>query len=149
MAERFDVVAGLSDHTMGTTVSTLAVGLGASFIEKHFTLARSDGGVDSAFSLEPAELAELVNASRIVQATVGKPTFGPTTSEASVLKNRRSLYVVKPIAKGERLTPDNIRSIRPANGLKPKHFESVIGCRALRDLEFGEPLSFEVIDGMR
>ena len=146
LAERFDVVAGLSDHTMGTNVSTLAVGLGASFIEKHFTLARSDGGVDSAFSLEPAELDELVNASQIAQATVGKPTFGPTTSEASVLKNRRSLYVVKPIAKGERLTPDNIRSIRPANGLKPKHFDSVIGRRATRDLAFGEPLAFNMVE---
>lgn len=146
IAERFDVVAGLSDHTMGTTVSTLAVGLGASFIEKHFTLARSDGGVDSAFSLEPSELTELVNASRIAQSIEGKPTFGPTTSEASVLRNRRSLYVVKPIAKGERLTPDNVRSIRPANGLKPKHFESVIGRKALRDLSFGEPLAFNMFE---
>jgi N-acetylneuraminate synthase len=100
----------------------------------------------SAFSLEPAELAELVNTSRITQATVGKPTFGPTTSEASVLKNRRSLYVVKPIAKGERLTLDNIRSIRPANGLKPKHFDSVIGRRATRDLAFGEPLAFNMVE---
>jgi len=146
IAESFNVVAGLSDHTMGTTVSTLAVGLGASFIEKHFTLARIDGGVDSAFSLEPHELTELVNASRIAQATVGIPTFGPTKSEASVLKNRRSLYVVKGIAKGETLTPDNIRSIRPANGLKPKYFDSLIGRKVVRDINFGEPLTFEMID---
>ena len=147
IAKSFDVVAGLSDHTMGTAVSTLAVGLGASFIEKHFTLARIDGGVDSAFSLEPHELTELVNASRIAQATVGIPTFGPTKSEASVLKNRRSLYVVKAIAKGEILTLDNIRSIRPANGLKPKYFDSVIGRKVVRDIHFGEPLSIEMIDG--
>lgn len=147
LAERFNVVAGLSDHTLGTTVSTLAVGLGASFIEKHFTLARADGGVDSAFSLEPSELAALVSAARMAHAALGKPTFGPTPSEASVLRNRRSLYVVKPVAKGELLTLDNVRSIRPANGLKPKHLDSVIGHRAARDLMFGEPLGLDMIEG--
>lgn len=147
LAEQFDIVVGLSDHTLGTTVSAMAVGLGASFIEKHFTLARADGGVDSAFSLEPEELAELVTTARIAQSAVGKPTFGPTASEAGVLRNRRSLYVVKPIIKGELLTLDNIRSIRPANGLKPKHLDSVLGRRAARDLAFGEPLGFEMIEG--
>lgn len=146
IAKSFDVVAGLSDHTMGTTVSTLAVGLGASFIEKHFTLARNDGGIDSAFSIEPNELVELVNASLIAQAAVGRPTFGATKSEASVLKNRRSLYVVKSISKGEILTLDNIRSIRPSNGLKPKYLESVIGRKAVRDINFGEPLSIEMLE---
>jgi pseudaminic acid synthase len=146
LAERFNVVAGLSDHTLGTAVSTLAVGLGANFIEKHFTLARADGGVDSAFSLEPAELAALVSATSMAHAALGKPTFGPTASEASVLRNRRSLYVVKPIAKGERLTLDNVRSIRPANGIKPKHLDSVLGRRAVRDLMFGEPLAFDMIE---
>ena len=146
IANHFNVLAGLSDHTLGTAVSTLAVGLGACFIEKHFTLARSDGGVDSAFSLEPSELAELVNASVKAQATIGKPTFGPTKSEASVLRNRRSLYVVKPISKGDMITTENIRSIRPGNGIKPKYFDSVIGRRALRDIAFGEPLNFQMID---
>lgn len=146
LAERFNVVAGLSDHTLGTTVSAIAVGLGASFIEKHFTLSRADGGVDSAFSLEPHELTELVTTARVAHAAVGKPTYGPTASEASVLRNRRSLYVVKPIVKGELLTPENIRSIRPANGLKPKYFDAVIGQCAARDLAFGEPLSFEMIE---
>ncbi|SDK11923.1 N-acetylneuraminate synthase [Methylophilus rhizosphaerae] len=146
LAEQFDVVVGLSDHTLGTTVSAMAVGFGASFIEKHFTLARADGGVDSAFSLEPHELAELVTTARIAQTAVGKPTFGPTSSEASVLRNRRSLYVVKPVIKGEVLTLDNIRSIRPANGLKPKFLESVLGRRAARNLAFGEPLSFEMLE---
>lgn len=146
LAEQFDVVVGLSDHTLGTTVSAMAVGFGASFIEKHFTLARADGGVDSAFSLEPHELAELVATARIAQTAVGKPTFGPTSSEASVLRNRRSLYVVKPVIKGEVLTLDNIRSIRPANGLKPKFLESVLGRRAARNLAFGEPLSFEMLE---
>lgn len=147
LAERFNVVAGLSDHTLGTTVSALAVGLGASFIEKHFTLARADGGVDSAFSLEPKELGELVTTARIAQAAVGTPTFGPTASEASVLRNRRSLYIVKPIAKGAVLSLDNIRSIRPANGLKPKHLDAVLGRRATRDLAFGEPLGLDMIEG--
>ena len=145
LKERFDVVAGLSDHTLGTTVSAMAVGLGASFIEKHFTLSRADGGVDSAFSLEPTELAELVRNSRIAHAAIGTPTFGPTESETSVLRNRRSIYVVKSILKGEKLTFDNIRSIRPAKGLKPKHLDAVLGRRALRDIAFGEPLNFDMI----
>ena len=147
LAERFQVVAGLSDHTLGTTVSALAVGMGASFIEKHFTLSRADGGVDSAFSLEPHELAELVKAARIAKAAVGQPTFGSTNSEAGVLRNRRSLYVVRNIAKGEVLSLDNIRSIRPANGIKPKFLDVVLGRRASRDLEFGEPLNFNMIEG--
>ncbi len=146
LKDRFGVVTGLSDHTLGTTVSTMAVGLGASFIEKHFTLARADGGVDSAFSLEPAELADLVRTSRIAHAAVGQPTFGPTESEASVLRNRRSLYIVKPIAKGEILTHQNIRSIRPSMGIKPKYINEVLGRRALRDLHFGEPLNFNMIE---
>lgn len=145
LARRFNVVVGLSDHTLGTSVSSLAVGLGASLIEKHFTLSRADGGVDSAFSLEPHELAELVRSSRTAQLAVGSPTFGPTASEASVLRNRRSLYVVKAIAKGDVFTKDNVRSIRPANGLKPKYFESVLGKVAARDLSFGEPLEFSMI----
>jgi N-acetylneuraminate synthase len=131
---------------MGTSVSAVAVALGASFIEKHFTLSRADGGVDSAFSLEPQELAELVKTARIAQAAVGKATFGSTISEAGVLRNRRSLYVVKKIVKGELLTIDNIRSIRPANGLKPKFLDVVLGQRANRDLEFGEPLQLDMIE---
>jgi pseudaminic acid synthase len=145
IAKRFNVVAGLSDHTMGTTVAAVAAGLGASFIEKHFTLARADGGVDSAFSIEPAELAALVNATRVAHAAIGQPTFGPTASEANVLKNRRSLYVVKPILKGELFTPDNVRSIRPANGIKPKYFDKTMGKQATRDLHFGEPLTHDMV----
>jgi pseudaminic acid synthase len=146
LARRFDVVVGLSDHTLGTAVAVLSVGLGASFIEKHFTLSRKDGGVDSAFSLEPRELEELVSAAKVAQSAIGVPTFGSTESEASVLRNRRSLYVVKPIAKGETFTNENVRSIRPANGLPPKHLSSILGARATRNLSFGEPLSFEMIE---
>jgi pseudaminic acid synthase len=147
LAKRFNVIAGLSDHTLGTTVALLAVGLGASFIEKHFTLARADAGVDSAFSIEPQELAELVRAARIAHVSIGKPTFAPTESEAIVLKNRRSLYVVKSLAKGELITSEHIRSIRPGNGLKPRYLESVLGQRASRELAFGEPLQFSMVEG--
>jgi N-acetylneuraminate synthase len=146
LAERFNIVAGLSDHTMGTVVSTVAVSLGASFIEKHFTLARADGGVDSAFSLEPAEMSALVSDARTAYLSRGRPVYGPKTCEASVLRNRRSLYVVQPVRKGEKLTLDNVRSIRPANGLKPKHLEVILGRRAARDLVIGEPLAFDMIE---
>lgn len=147
IAKRFDVVAGLSDHTLGVAVSIAAVAMGAAFIEKHFTIARADGGVDSAFSLEPAELSDLVAASRIAQVASGVPVFGPTSSECSVLRNRRSLYVVAPVAKGELFTESNIRSIRPASGLKPKYLDVVIGRRATRDLAFGEPLDASMVEG--
>jgi len=146
LKDRFNTVVGLSDHTPGTIVSALAVGLGASFIEKHFTLSRADGGVDSAFSIEPKELSELVQTCNTAYLTIGNPSFGPTESEANVQKNRRSLYVVEPIAKGELFTPKNIRSIRPAKGLKPKYYEEILGRRATRDLSFGEPLAINMVE---
>ena len=147
IARRFDVIAGLSDHTLGTVVPGIAIALGADGIEKHFTLDRAEGGVDSVFSLEPAELTELVRNSRIARQTVGAPAFAPTASEATVLKNRRSLYVVAPIAQGEAFTPRNVRSIRPGLGMKPKHLESVLGRVAARDITFGEALDASMIDG--
>ncbi|WP_426024696.1 pseudaminic acid synthase [Brevundimonas sp. PWP3-1b1] len=147
IARRFDVIAGLSDHTLGTVVPGIAIALGADVIEKHFTLDRAEGGVDSVFSLEPAELTELVRNSRIARQTVGAPAFAPTASEATVLKNRRSLYVVAPIAQGEAFTPRNVRSIRPGLGMKPKHLESVLGRVAARDITFGEALDASMIDG--
>ncbi len=147
IAERFDVVVGLSDHTLGTVVSAIAVGVGACFIEKHFTLSRAEGGVDSAFSLEPAELATLVTTARIAHVAIGAPAFEPTRSEEIVLKNRRSLYVVAPVAKGGAFTKMNVRSIRPGNGLKPKFLDVVLGRRAVRDLAFGEPLEASMVEG--
>ena len=147
LKERLGVTVGLSDHTLGTTVATIAVALGAAVIEKHFTLARADGGVDSAFSLEPAELARLVEESAIAHAAVGAPAYEPTRSEASVLRNRRSLYVVAPVARGEAFSHENVRSIRPGNGMKPKHLDAVIGRKAARDLAFGEPLDASMIEG--
>ena len=147
IGRRFGVVPGLSDHTLGTTVAAAAVALGARVIEKHFTLDRSEGGVDSAFSLEPAELARLVEEARIADAAIGAPAYAPTRSETSVLRNRRSLYVVAPVARGEALTPDNVRSIRPGRGLKPRYLDSILGRRAVRDLAFGEPLDASMIEG--
>lgn len=147
LAARFKVTVGLSDHTMGTMVATLAVALGAQVIEKHFTLARSDGGVDSAFSMEPAELVQLVHDVNVAHVARGEPAYRPTRSESTALKNRRSLYVVAPIVKGETFTLMNLRSIRPANGLPPKVLDRVLGRTAARDVAFGEPLSEEMIVG--
>ena len=140
-------MAGLSDHTLGTAVSVAAVALGANIIEKHFTLARADGGVDSAFSLESGELAGLVKACAEAHVAVGVPTFGPTSSEQVVLRNRRSLYVVAPVRRGETICASNVRSIRPGRGLLPKHLDAVLGRRAARDLAFGEPLDWSMIEG--
>lgn len=147
MAARFGVVAGLSDHTLGTIVSTLAIAFGASIIEKHLTLARADGGVDSGFSMEPDELRRLIEDIGTAYIARGSPAYYPTSSETFVLANRRSLYVVARIAKGEPFTPLNVRSIRPAHGLAPKYYEAVLGRTAVRDLAYGEPLSIEMIFG--
>ncbi|MEP2262107.1 MAG: N-acetylneuraminate synthase family protein, partial [Paracoccaceae bacterium] len=125
-----------------------SVALGATVIEKHFTLARADGGVDSAFSLEPSELKVLVDQTQTAHAAIGTPAHQPVAAEQTVLKNRRSLYVVAPISKGEPFTEENVRSIRPANGLKPKFLDSVLGQLATRDVALGEPLAFDMIDGM-
>ena len=147
LSRRLGALVGLSDHTLGTTVSAIAVALGAVVIEKHFTLDRSEGGVDSAFSLEPEELAQLVREAAIAHVAVGAQAYDPTPSEASVLKNRRSLYVVAPVKQGEAFTPANIRSIRPGAGLKPKFFDALMGRTASRDLKFGEPLDASMIEG--
>jgi N-acetylneuraminate synthase len=132
---------------MDTTVATIAVGLGADVIEKHVTLARADGGVDSAFSLEPQELARLVQDVRMARNAIGTPTYQPTKSEEKGLKFRRSLYVVADVKAGELLTHQNVRSIRPAFGLPPKYLDQVIGRKAARDLAFGEPLAEAMIEG--
>lgn len=147
LADQLGVVTGLSDHTMDTTIATLSVAMGACLIEKHVTLARADGGVDSAFSLEPDELARLVRDTRMAHAALGAPAYRPTKSEQAGLKFRRSLYVVEDVAAGAELTSRNIRSIRPSLGLPPKHYETVLGRRATRDLTRGEPLGAEMVEG--
>lgn len=147
LERRLGTVVGLSDHTMDTAIATLAVAMGACLIEKHVTLARADGGVDSAFSLEPKELARLVRDSRIAHAAIGAPAYGPTESERKTLKFRRSLYVVADVRAGEELTEASVRSIRPALGMAPKWLDTVLGRRAARDLKRGEPLAADMIAG--
>lgn len=143
LRELTGLLIGLSDHTLDTVVATTAVALGACVIEKHFTLSRAEGGVDSAFSLEPLELGRLVEHSKIAWSALGKPSYCATKSELGVLKHRRSLYAVKAIKMGEVFTTDNVRSIRPANGLPPKHLPEVLGRKASCDIAFGQALKFE------
>ncbi|WP_245651254.1 pseudaminic acid synthase [Paramagnetospirillum marisnigri] len=146
LAEAFGVQAGLSDHTMGTAVSVAAVALGATFIEKHFTLARADGGPDAAFSLEPSELAELVSGARTAWAALGRVSYDLKPSESGNLQFRRSLYVVADMAAGEAFTAANLRSIRPGFGLAPKYLPEIIGRRASRALGRGTPLGWDMIE---
>lgn len=147
LERRLGTVVGLSDHTMDTLVAALAVAMGATIIEKHVTLARADGGVDSAFSLEPEELARLVRDVRTAQAAIGTPAFGPTAAEMGALRFRRSLYVVADVKAGEVLTEVSVRSIRPAYGMAPKFLDRVLGRRAARDLRRGEALSADMVAG--
>jgi N-acetylneuraminate synthase len=146
LAARFGVVSGLSDHTPGTAASVAAVALGASIIEKHFTLARADGGPDAAFSLEPAEFTALVADCKAAWRAVGRVHYDSLGSEAAAAGHRRSLYVAADIAAGEVFTKANVRSVRPGYGLAPKHLPEVLGRRAKRALRPGERLSWEVID---
>jgi N-acetylneuraminate synthase len=146
LATDFGCPAGLSDHTLGTAAAVAAVTLGACLIEKHVTLARADGGPDAAFSLEPDELARLVTDCRNAWEALGSADYRRGAEETSNRQFRRSLYVVRPVAKGARLTEENVRSIRPGFGLEPKHLEAVLGRKARRDLAKGEPLAFDMID---
>lgn len=146
LSEAFDAPVGLSDHTLGTTVSVAAVALGACVIEKHFTLSRADGGADSAFSLEPEELKVLVRGVRDAWAASGDVSYRLQSSEAGFRDSRRSLYVVRDVTAGEQLTDDNVRSIRPGYGLAPKHLPQVLGKRARRDAKKGTPLAWTMID---
>jgi N-acetylneuraminate synthase len=143
LAERFGVAVGLSDHTMGIEVPVAAVALGACIIEKHFTLSRAAGGPDSAFSLEPAEFRQIVEAVRKVEKSVGTVQLGGAgAQEARSRSFRRSLFVVKDVKAGEVLTDEHVRSIRPGHGLPPKYLGLVLGNRAARDLERGTPLAW-------
>ena len=143
LGARHGVPVGLSDHTMGTAVSVAAVALGACVIEKHFTLARADGGPDAAFSLEPDELATLTRDCRLAWEALGGVHYETVEAEAASRDHRRSLYVVADVRRGEILTADNVRSIRPGFGLAPKHLYAVLGRPAARDLKKGEPLAWD------
>ena len=145
MRELFGCEVGLSDHTMGVGAAVAAVALGACVIEKHFTLRRADGGVDSAFSLEPQELAALVVETRRAWEAMGEVHYGPTEAEKASLVFRRSLYAVKDIPAGAALTRDNVRAIRPGLGLAPRHLDAVLGQQARHAIAAGTPLSWDLI----
>jgi pseudaminic acid synthase len=145
MAQRFACPVGLSDHTMGTAASVAAVAMGASVIEKHFTLARADGGPDAAFSLEPPEFQALVNDTKAAWTALGRAHYDLLGSERGSLLFRRSLYVTADVKAGEPLTRANVRSIRPGNGLPPAHLDEVVGRAARRDLQRGEPLAWDML----
>lgn len=139
------VPVGLSDHTMGSTAAVAAVTLGACFVEKHFTLSRADGGVDSHFSTEPEEFRALVTDVRRAEQMLGVPAFGPGAFEEGNAAFRRSLYAVQDISQGEELTTDNVRAIRPGDGLSPKYLDLTLGRRATRDIRRGTPLAWELV----
>ena len=147
LAGRFGLVTGLSDHTLGTAVPVAAVALGASIIEKHFMLAREEGGVDAAFSLEPEEFRRMAEACRTAFEALGTPSYDLKPSEGEGRKLRRSLYVVADIAAGETLTKANIRSIRPGLGLHTRHLNEVLGGKAAVDLKKGTPLARDHVAG--
>ena len=138
--------AGLSDHTLGITIPVAAATLGASIIEKHFTLRRSDGGPDSHFSLEPEEFKSMVQAVRDAQSAIGTPSYEVTPAQEASRQFRRSLFAVKDIAAGEQLTSENVRSIRPGHGLAPKHLGEVLGKTAVSPIPFGTPLTWELFE---
>jgi pseudaminic acid synthase len=145
MRDLFACQVGLSDHTMGTGVSVASVVFGATVIEKHFTLARADGGVDSTFSLEPAELRQLVIETERAWQAVGSVTYGPSQAEKRSLQFRRSLYIVRDMKAGDVLTTDNLRAIRPGFGLPPEHLQEVLGTAVNSDVERGTPLSWNLL----
>lgn len=145
LQQRFSFPIGLSDHTIDQTASVTSVALGARLIEKHFTLDKNNGSVDAAFSLNPDEFKELVYQADRAYKALGKVDYSIKASEADGRKFRRSLYVVKNIKKGELLSAENIRSIRPGLGMHPRYLPQVIGAKALRDLNYGSPLQAEDI----
>ena len=145
LIERFGLVTGLSDHTLDNTTAITSVAMGASIIEKHFTLSRNGGGPDDSFSLEPAELAALCKDSKTAWAALGKVDYGRKSSEQGNVKFRRSLYFVKNMKIGEVITPEAVRSVRPGFGLPPKHYEAVLGKRINRDASVGTPLSWDFL----
>ena len=145
MAKLFDCQVGLSDHTMGIGAAVASVVLGATVIEKHFTLSRADGGVDSAFSMEPDEMRVLVTETKRAWQALGKISYGPTEKEKKSLVFRRSLYIVQDMKKGDILTKENLRTIRPGLGLPPKYYDVLIGKRVNRDVQRGTAVSWELV----
>lgn len=147
LAAKFGVPVGLSDHTLGIAVPVAAVSLGACIVEKHFTLSRATPGPDSAFSLEPAEFAEMVQAIRVAEQALGAMRYGVGEDEAKTRAFRRSLFVVQDVKVGQEFTAANVRSIRPSAGLHPRHLPEVLGRTAARDIVRGTPLAWDMVAG--
>jgi N-acetylneuraminate synthase len=145
MRELFDLQVGLSDHTLGVGVAVAAVALGATVVEKHFTLARADGGVDSSFSMEPDEMTSLVVESERAWQGMGKVSYGATSNEKPSMAYRRSLYITEDISAGDELTPDNLRAIRPGYGLPPKFIDQLLGKRVKQDVKKGTPANWDLL----
>lgn len=145
MRELFGCEVGLSDHTMGVGVAVASVALGASVIEKHFTLSRAEGGVDSAFSMEPPEMALLTAETERAWQSLGRVSYGPTEVEKKSIQFRRTLYVVKDLKAGDVLTPENLRAIRPGLGLPTKYLVDVLGMKVKRDVQRGTALSWDLL----
>jgi N-acetylneuraminate synthase len=146
MLQRFELITGLSDHTLDNTTAVASVALGASIIEKHFTLDRNGGGPDDSFSLEPAELQELCQNARTAWEAMGTVNYGRKSSEIGNVKFRRSLYFVKPLKAGDRVSADAVRSVRPGFGLPPKHYDAVVGAVLKADVDFGMAVTWDVLD---
>jgi pseudaminic acid synthase len=142
----FNVPVGLSDHTLGVAVPIAAVALGACIVEKHITLSRSIPGPDSAFSLEPDEFKAMVESIRTTEKALGEISYEMTEKQRESLVFRRSLFAVKDIKAGDRFTHDNVRSIRPGNGLHTRHYQEILGKKAKTDIGMGTPLSWDLID---
>lgn len=143
ISERFDVLSGLSDHTIDNATAVTSVALGACIIEKHVTMDRNGGGADDSFSLEPNELKALCKDAKTAWLALGKAGYERTDTEKGNVKFRRSLYIVKDIKQGEIFTHNNVKSIRPGNGILPKFLDDVLGKKAKKDLHFGTPLTFD------
>lgn len=145
LRDLFNCEVGLSDHTLGIGVAVAAVALGATVIEKHFTLRRADGGVDSTFSMEPAEMRALVEETERAWHGIGYIQYGPTEAEMGSLRFRRSLYIAADVKEGDVLTPENLRVVRPGFGLAPKYYDEVLGRRVNRDLKMGEAMRWDFL----
>lgn len=146
LAETFQCLAGLSDHTMGTAVAAGAVALGAKMVEKHMTLCRSDGGPDAAFSMEPQEFKEMVDNIRILEKALGKVTYDLSDKQAREREHSRSLFVAQDMKAGDVFTPENLRSVRPADGLHTKYYEQLLGRRITRDAKKGTPMAWSLVE---
>ncbi|KKM12350.1 N-acetylneuraminate synthase [Clostridiales bacterium PH28_bin88] len=146
MRELFRCEVGLSDHTVGIGVAVASIALGATVIEKHFTLSRADGGVDSAFSLEPEEMRSLVIESERAWQALGQISYGPTEKETASMRYRRSLYIVQDMKAGDVLTKENLRAVRPGLGLPPKYYEVLLGKRIKQDIRKGTPIRWELLE---